>query len=369
MTLMVDRRRDLRPQRRQLAPARHRPPPPCWRPAASGSPSTIERARRSARSRSCRSRRCRRSCATSSSLTGEPLRQATTIWRSRPPCPSGRRPAAPRPASARSACRPGSRNWRATPRCGCRRATARAPRRLPDRPGRGWRISARRRSLTCATPGICDSVWPMVMSPYSLTADSGSVAEPSDDEQHREVGRVHLAETRRDRHLDRQPALRDGQRGLHVERGGIDVAVEIELDGDDAGALRGTRRHRGDAGDGRELALDDAGDRGRHGIGARARQGRGDGNGREIDPRQRRDRQQAEAENAERDDRRRDQRRHDRPADAEFGERHRLRPGLPGPRLDPRSVRQQQLPVDHDALVAGRALPRSPTCPARCGRP
>ena len=84
------------------------------------------------------------------------------------------------------------------PRCGCLRATIRAPRRLPDRPGRESRISARRRSLTCATPGICDSAWPMVISPYSLTADSGSVDEPSDHEQHREVGRVHLAETRRD---------------------------------------------------------------------------------------------------------------------------------------------------------------------------
>src|SRR3954452_12728878 len=31
--------------------------------------------------------------------------------------------------------------------------------------------------LTWATPGICDSVCPMVMSPYSWTADSGSVAE------------------------------------------------------------------------------------------------------------------------------------------------------------------------------------------------
>ena len=33
--------------------------------------------------------------------------------------------------------------------------------------------------LTWATPGICDSVCPMVMSPYSWTVDSGSVAERS----------------------------------------------------------------------------------------------------------------------------------------------------------------------------------------------
>src|SRR5213080_2411054 len=34
--------------------------------------------------------------------------------------------------------------------------------------------------LTWATPGICDSACPMVISPYSLTADNGSVAEPSE---------------------------------------------------------------------------------------------------------------------------------------------------------------------------------------------
>src|SRR5439155_19738996 len=33
--------------------------------------------------------------------------------------------------------------------------------------------------LTWATPGICDNVCPMVMSPYSWTADKGSVAERS----------------------------------------------------------------------------------------------------------------------------------------------------------------------------------------------
>src|ERR1700754_1724513 len=33
--------------------------------------------------------------------------------------------------------------------------------------------------IACATPGICDSACPMVMSPYSLTADNGSVADPS----------------------------------------------------------------------------------------------------------------------------------------------------------------------------------------------
>ena len=59
------------------------------------------------------------------------------------------------------------------------------------------------------------------------------------DEQDREVAGIDLAEARRRRHLDRQPALRDRERGLHVERGGVDVAVEVELDGD-ARACRAT---------------------------------------------------------------------------------------------------------------------------------
>src|SRR6266550_1063778 len=33
--------------------------------------------------------------------------------------------------------------------------------------------------LTWATPGICDNVCPMVISPYSWTADNGSVADPN----------------------------------------------------------------------------------------------------------------------------------------------------------------------------------------------
>ena len=33
---------------------------------------------------------------------------------------------------------------------------------------------------TWATPWIWDSAWPMVMSPYSFTADSGSVSDPSE---------------------------------------------------------------------------------------------------------------------------------------------------------------------------------------------
>ena len=44
--------------------------------------------------------------------------------------------------------------------------------------------------------------------------------------------------TRRRRHFDRQPARGDRQRGLHIERGAVDIAVEVELDGDGRDAER-----------------------------------------------------------------------------------------------------------------------------------
>ena len=69
-------------------------------------------------------------------------------------------------------------------------------------------------------------------SAYSSTVDSGKVGENSADEEDREIARIDLLEARRRRHLDRQPPLRHRERGLHVERSAVDIAVEIELDGD-----------------------------------------------------------------------------------------------------------------------------------------
>jgi hypothetical protein len=89
-----------------------------------------------------------------------------------------------------------------------------------------------------------------------------------------------------------------------------------------AGALRGTRRHRGNTRDGRELALDRTGHGCRHRVGAGAGQRRGNSDGREINLGQRRDRQQPESENAERDDGRRNQRRHHGSADTKLRQVH-----------------------------------------------
>jgi hypothetical protein len=123
------------------------------------------------------------------------------------------------------------------------------------------------------------------------------------EEQHGRVRRVHLAEARRHRHLGRQVSLCDRKRGLHIERGGIDVAIKIELDRDLGRAGRARRSHRGDAGDRRKLPLDGSRDGRRHDFRVRTRQVRIDVDGREIDARQRGYGEQAIAENAGHDDR------------------------------------------------------------------
>ena len=117
--------------------------------------------------------------------------------------------------------------------------------------------------------------------------------------------------------LGRQAAHRRGDRRLHVERGAVDRAVEVELQDDRGVSERRRRGHRRDAGDGRELALEDRGDRRRHGLGAGARKLGGDLDGRELDARHGRDGKLLVAEGAGDDERRHDQDGHDRAADAE----------------------------------------------------
>ena len=58
------------------------------------------------------------------------------------------------------------------------------------------------------------------------------------EEHHRGFARIDLFEAGRHRHLDRQPTLGNRQARLHVERGAIDVAIEIEEDIDLGAAER-----------------------------------------------------------------------------------------------------------------------------------
>ena len=142
------------------------------------------------------------------------------------------------------------------------------------------------------------------------------------DIEHREVARIDLAERRRCCHFHRQQPRRRRQRGLYVECRAVDVAPEIELDGDLRYAERGRRTHRRDAGNRGQLPLDRRGNRRRHGLRAGARQSCRDLDGRKIHRRQRRHRQQPVGENTEHDQRRRQQRRQHRPADADFRDVH-----------------------------------------------
>ena len=73
------------------------------------------------------------------------------------------------------------------------------------------------------------------------------------DEQHRRVGRVHLAVARRLRHLGRQRTRGAQQRGLHVHRRGVDVAAFVEFQRHAGVAQRAGAADHGQARDGLKL--------------------------------------------------------------------------------------------------------------------
>ena len=128
--------------------------------------------------------------------------------------------------------------------CGCRRARCCAPPPPPDRPGRARRISARRRPAPARRREAAKSAAPARSRPYSSTVDSGSVGEfrlmnstgKSPGLTLRKHGGVVISIGSR--------RCATVERGLHVERGAVDVAVEVELDDDLGLAERRRRRHR-----------------------------------------------------------------------------------------------------------------------------
>ncbi len=74
--------------------------------------------------------------------------------------------------------------------------------------------------------------------PWKLAITAPYFDPAERDEQHRRIGRVDLAVRGQLRELLRQLALRAQQRGLHVDRGGIDVAAADELERERGHALR-----------------------------------------------------------------------------------------------------------------------------------
>ncbi len=144
------------------------------------------------------------------------------------------------------------------------------------------------------------------------------------DRKHEDGGvrRVDLAVSRWRRKIGRQLPASGVDRRLHVLRGAVDVAREIELDGDSAVPERAARRHFRDAGNLSELAFQRLGNGGRHGFGIGARQLRRHLNGREVHLRQRGDGEERISGGSDEQDRRHQQRRRDRPLDERRREAH-----------------------------------------------
>ena len=140
--------------------------------------------------------------------------------------------------------------------------------------------------------------------------------------KHRLVGRVHLLVGRRRGHVRRKPALRAGDGGLHILRGGVNVAAQAELQGDLRAALRAHGTHGLKSGDGGELALQHGGYGGGHGLRARAGQRGAHLDGGIIDIGQIADRQFPIGNDAKNQNGQHRERRHDGPADKEFCEVH-----------------------------------------------
>ena len=94
---------------------------------------------------------------------------------------------------------------------------------------------------TWATPEICEICWATTFSAKSSTWGSGTVSEFAETIRIGEVRRIDLAIGRRRRKIFRQARSGRGDRGLHVLRGAVDVAIEIELQRDHG---RAERAHR-----------------------------------------------------------------------------------------------------------------------------
>ena len=106
------------------------------------------------------------------------------------------------------------------------------------------------------------------------------------------IGGVDLAVGRRRGKVGRQLPSCRRDCGLHVLGSRVDVAVQLELQGDRGRPECARRGHLGDAGDLSELALQWLRDGRRHGLGACSGKRRGNADGRKVDLRQRRYRQQ-----------------------------------------------------------------------------
>ncbi len=129
------------------------------------------------------------------------------------------------------------------------------------------------------------------------------------------VRRIDLAIGRIVRQVCRKLAAGSVDRRLDVARRGVDVAVEVELQGDVGRAERARGSHLGDAGDASELPLQRRRHRRGHRLRACARQPRLHGDGGKLHLRQRRNGEELVGQGAGQRDRHRQQRGGNRPVD------------------------------------------------------
>ncbi len=134
-------------------------------------------------------------------------------------------------------------------------------------------------------------------------------------DQHRRVGRVHLAIGRLRQQVCRQVGLGGVDRRLHVARRTVDVAVEPELQRDPGLPDLALRGDLGDVGDLAQVPLERSRQAGRDHVRTGAGQLRLHADGGEVDLRQRRHRELGVAEHAGERDRDQQQSRRHRPGD------------------------------------------------------
>ena len=134
------------------------------------------------------------------------------------------------------------------------------------------------------------------------------------------VRRIHFVVGRRRRHVRRQLRRCAGDSGLHVLRGAVNVAAQVELQGNRGAAERTRRRHRINARDCGKLFFEWSRNGRSYGVGTRPGKRCSDLNRWVINVGKFADRERAIAEDSEQQNREHDQSGHDRTANKWFGD-------------------------------------------------
>ena len=208
-------------------------------------------------------------------------------------------------------------------------------------------------TVTSATPSTCAMRWAMIEVGDVVEVARQRVLRGQRQDQDRRRRRIDLAESRQRRQVTGQVGQRGVERGLHVTRRAVDLAVEVELNRDVGVAERRGRGDLGDAGDLAKAPLQRRGHRRRHDRRIGARPARRDADGREFDGRHAGDRQEVIGHDTGQQQSDRQQRSANGPADERVGEVH--GPTPPGP------ARARGVPVARSRAAASAAASAAPS--------